>query len=122
IETHDHSDVLPGRAPDVHKHSVGKIFLLAGSRGLTGAAAMASGSAMRVGAGAVILGTPASVYPILAKKLTEVMVEPLPETQDGSLGSGSTVRINVHCAWADVVVIGPGLSRNGETRKLVWEI
>ena len=76
---------LPKRPKNAHKHSVGKIYVIAGSPGYTGAAAMTSVSALRAGTGTVILGTPASVYPILARKLTEVMVEPLPDTSTGTL-------------------------------------
>ncbi|MBI1805347.1 MAG: NAD(P)H-hydrate dehydratase [Ignavibacteria bacterium] len=122
ISSDDVRMVLPHRPLHAHKHSVGKIFVLAGSRGLTGAAAMASSSAMRAGAGAVILGTPASVYPILAKKLTEVMVEPLSDTSEGSVSFGALDQIKKHLQWADVVVVGPGLSRNPDTVKLVHHI
>jgi len=114
--------VLPRRPLDAHKHSVGKILILAGSRGLTGAAAMTSASAMRAGAGAVILCTPQSVYPILARKLTEVMVEPMPETPDGSLSLDAYQAARKHFQWADVLIIGPGLSRIEETQRLVWKV
>jgi hydroxyethylthiazole kinase-like uncharacterized protein yjeF len=122
VEGSDVARSLPLRPLDAHKHSVGKIFVLAGSRGLTGAAAMTSASALKSGAGTVILGTPASVYPILARKLTEVMVEPLPETHEGSLGLSGFSSIQKHISWADVVILGPGLSRNPETKELVWKI
>lgn len=111
--------LLPKRPRDAHKHSVGKIFVIAGSRGLTGAAAMVSEAAMRMGAGAVVLGTPKSVYPILAKKLTEVMVESFDETAEGSLSMNALPSIERYVKWSDVVVLGPGLSRNPETRELI---
>lgn len=119
VDRIDVGRVLPRRPFDAHKHSIGKIFVLAGSRGLTGAAAMVSLAAMRMGAGAVVLGTPKSVYPILAKKLTEVMVEPLEETAEGSLGPAAVRSIEKFLDWADVVVIGPGVSRHVETQQLV---
>ncbi len=122
VEQHDVSRLLPRRPVDAHKHSVGKIFVLAGSRGFTGAAAMASSAAMRAGAGAAVLGTPSSVYPILAKKLTEVMVEPLPETEAGSVSAKAFDQVKKHLAWSDLAIIGPGLSRNPETRDLVYRI
>jgi NAD(P)H-hydrate epimerase len=118
----DVKGVMPVRPMNAHKHSVGKILVLAGSRGLTGAAAMVSASALRSGAGAVILGTPLSVYPILARKLTEVMVEPLPETPAGSLSMGARGSIEKHLDWADVLILGPGLSSDEETRRLIREI
>ncbi len=113
---------LPHRPLSAHKHSVGKILVIAGSKGFTGAASMTSTSAMKAGMGAVILGTPASVYPILARKLTEVMVEPLPETIDATLSLSAFGAIEKHLAWADVVVIGPGLSQNSETQQLIQKI
>ena len=122
VEGTDVLSALPARRFDAHKHSVGKILIIAGSRGLTGAAAMSSVSAMRTGAGSVVLCTPQSVYPILASKLTEVMVHPMPETSQGSLSLGAYEALTRHCDWADVVVIGPGLSRNDETQALVSKL
>ena len=76
--------MLPERKPDGHKGSFGKILLLCGSRGYTGAAALASMGALRSGAGLVYLGVPESIYSIEAIKLTEPIVFPLPE-DDGKL-------------------------------------
>ncbi len=113
---------LPKRPLTAHKHSVGKIFVLAGSRNLTGAPAMAAQSAMRAGAGAVVLGSPASIHKALMRKLTEVMVSPLPETSAGSLSLEGIGEILDKCQWADVVVIGPGLSTDPETTDLVLSL
>ncbi|HTK80953.1 MAG TPA: NAD(P)H-hydrate dehydratase [Bacteroidota bacterium] len=114
--------ILPKRERTAHKHSVGKILVLAGSRGLTGAAAMTAASAMRAGAGAVVLGTPSSVYSTLSKKLTEVMVEPFPDTAEGTLSLGAFESAKRHFEWADLLILGPGLSRNDETRQLIRKI
>ncbi|MBI5217204.1 MAG: NAD(P)H-hydrate dehydratase [Ignavibacteriae bacterium] len=122
IEQKDVQATLPVRSFNVHKHSVGKILVLAGSVGLTGAAAMVSESAMKVGAGAVVLGTPKSVYSILAKKLTEVMTEPLDSTDEGSLSQSSLPEIEKLLQWADMLVLGPGLSRNQETQQLIQHL
>jgi hydroxyethylthiazole kinase-like uncharacterized protein yjeF len=122
IHLSDIKKSLPLRPFNVHKHNVGKILVLAGSRGLTGAAAMTSMSAMRVGAGAVVLGTPESVYPVLAKKLTEVMVTPLWETSGGSLSNTAFDQMKIHLDWADLVIIGPGLSVHPETVELIQHI
>ncbi|MEK6571016.1 MAG: NAD(P)H-hydrate epimerase, partial [Bacteroidota bacterium] len=85
VQRGDVQRMLPRRPLDAHKHSVGKIFVLAGSRGLTGAAVMCCRSAMRAGAGAVVLGIPKSLLPVVARKLTEVMPNPLEETEDQSI-------------------------------------
>ena len=101
---------------------MGKVFVLAGSRGLTGAAALTSMAALRSGAGAVLLGTPDSVYPILARKLTEAMVLPLPSTPEGGLGMKSFEMIREKINWADVVVVGPGLGQQKETQEVILKI
>lgn len=122
LDSTDVKNVLPRRPLTAHKHSVGKIFIIAGSQGMTGAAAMTANSAMRSGAGAVILGVPQTIYPILAKKLTEVMVIPLPSTVDGTLAMEAYDDIAKHIDWADMVICGPGVSRNRDTRDLIWRI
>ena len=74
------------------------------------------------GLGAVVLAVPGSIHHLLAKKLTEVMVHPLDETPDGSVALTALDAIRKHCAWADVVVAGPGLSRNAETQELLLRL
>ena len=69
--------LLPDRNPESHKGDFGKILLLCGSRGYTGAAALAAMGALRSGAGLVYLGVPESFYAIEAAKLTEPVVFPL---------------------------------------------
>lgn len=107
--------ILPSRPRTSHKHSVGKILVLTGSVGLTGAAALAAAAAMRSGAGAVILGVPRSIYPVLAKKLTEVMVKPLPESPGGTLCAASLGAVEKELDWADVILTGPGLGMGDDT-------
>jgi NAD(P)H-hydrate epimerase len=122
VEQSDVRRILPKRSIHAHKYSVGKVLVLAGSKGLTGAAALCCTSALRAGAGAVILGTPESVYPILARKLTETMVFPLPATSAGTLSLAALDIIRERLSWADVLVIGPGLSQNPETQQLILKI
>jgi len=109
IRRSDIPECLPNRPRNSHKHSVGKILILAGSVGLTGAAALAASAAIRGGAGAVVLGIPGSLYPVLGKKLTEVMVKPLPESKAGTLSSASLDHVRRELEWADVILAGPGL-------------
>ena len=84
--------MLPERKPDGHKGSFGKILLLCGSRGYTGAAALAAMGALRCGAGLVYLGVPESIYSIEAIKLTEPIVFPLSEL-DGKLSDTAVVDV-----------------------------
>jgi NAD(P)H-hydrate epimerase len=122
VEQVDVRRIIPKRSMHAHKYSVGKVLVLAGSKGLTGAAALCSTSAMRAGAGAVVLGIPEPVYPILARKLTEVMTFPLPATGDGTLSLDALNGIRAKLSWADVLMLGPGLSQNLETQQLILKL
>lgn len=105
------SQMLPVRPADGHKGTFGRVFLLAGSTGLTGAAALAGEAILRSGAGLVTLGIPASLNGIMEVKLTEVMTLPL-EEEEGHLSRRAIPQILEAAAKADVVAVGPGLGQN----------
>ena len=112
-----HSDVLkilPDRDANAHKGNFGRILLLCGSRGYTGAAALAAMGALRCGAGLVYLGVPESIYTIEAVKLTEAIVFPLPD-EDGSLSDLAVDKILQMLPQMDAVLIGPGLGQSDGT-------
>ncbi len=119
VHAPDVAAALPKRSRRAHKYSVGKVFVLAGSRNFTGAPAMCAHAALVSGAGAVVLGAPRSIQGTLGSKLTEVIVEPLDETVEGTVAASAADAIRKRVEWADAVVIGPGLSRNAETDKLI---
>ena len=107
----NHSEVLrilPDRASDSHKGDYGRILLLCGSRGYTGAAALAAMGALRSGAGLVYLGVPECIYTIEAVKLTEPVVFPLPDAE-GMLSENAVNNIFKMLPNMDAVLIGPGL-------------
>lgn len=121
----DISDIkkfLPERKNDSNKYTNGKVFVLSGSEGLTGATYLCSMSALRSGAGAVITGIPECINSIMEIKLTEVMTLPLHETNDKTLSLKSYSKIKEKLKWADAVLIGPGISKNEETMDLVRKI
>ncbi|MBQ8621722.1 MAG: NAD(P)H-hydrate dehydratase [Oscillospiraceae bacterium] len=112
-----HTDVLsllPDRDVNAHKGDFGKILLLCGSRGYTGAAALAAMGALRSGAGLVYLGVPESIYAIEAVKLTESVVFPLPDA-DGMLSKEAVATICDKLCKMDAVLIGPGLGQSEGT-------
>ena len=112
--------LLPARARDVHKGSCGRILMLAGSLGMTGAAALAAEAALRIGAGLVTLAVPERLYPVLAAKLTEVMVVPIPDEGTGCFGGMKALEAALSLAQnMDAVLIGPGLGRKAETSEFV---
>ncbi len=122
VHARDVAGALPKRSRRANKYSVGKVFVLAGSRNFTGAPAMCAQAALVSGAGAVIVGAPQSIRGTLAAKLTEVIIEPLDETPAGTVAESAGEAIRKRVEWADVVVIGPGLSRNAETDRLILSL
>lgn len=112
------NDFLPPRDVWSHKGNFGRILLLCGSRGYTGAAALAAMGALRSGAGVVYLGVPESIYAIEAVKLTEPVVFPLPD-RDGMLASDAVKQILAMKDRMHAVLIGPGLGKSQGTRAVL---
>ncbi len=107
-------DILPDRNPFAHKGDFGKILLLCGSRGYTGAAYLAAMGSLRAGAGLVYLGVPESIYAIEAVKLNEPVVFPLPD-KGGMLSEAAAPEIEKRLPQMDAVLIGPGLGQSRGT-------
>jgi len=110
------------RRPDTHKGDYGHLLVIAGSVGKTGAAAMASEAALRMGAGLVTLAIPKSLNAIVAVKLTEVMTEPLPETPKQTLSLRAFNSILRLCENKRAIIIGPGIGTFKETQSLVLKL
>lgn len=111
--------LLKPRPLDVHKGDCGRIMVIAGSVGMTGAAVMASEAALRAGAGIVTLASAGSLNSIFSVKLTEVMTIPLPDNEDGLLTEGSLDTAVEKAADFDTVLIGPGMGRAPETAEFI---
>jgi ADP-dependent NAD(P)H-hydrate dehydratase / NAD(P)H-hydrate epimerase len=122
VEREDVKKLLPPRPFNAHKYSVGKVLVVAGSRAFTGAPVLASLSALRTGAGAVVLCVPGSIHAMLVRKLTDVIVSPCAETTEGTFAYRAVEDLESRLSWADVVVLGPGLSRHEETDRLVHTV
>ena len=110
--------ILPDRDPYAHKGDFGKILLLCGSRGYTGAAALAAMGTLRSGAGLVYLGVPESIYAIEAVKLTEPVVFPLPD-EGGRLSSLAVPEVLSLLTKMDAVLVGCGLGQSAGTLAVV---
>ena len=110
--------LLPRRERDTHKGDYGKMLLLCGSRGFTGAAALAARGALRTGAGLVYLAVPESIYAIEAVKLTEPVVLPLPEAE-GMLCEASLAKIGELLPKMDAVLFGSGSGIGPGTEKVL---
>ncbi|HTY20422.1 MAG TPA: NAD(P)H-hydrate dehydratase [Geobacteraceae bacterium] len=114
--------LLKGRGKIAHKGDGGHCLIIAGSTGKTGAAAMAANGALRTGAGLVTLAVPASLNHILEVKTTEVMTLPVPDGGTGFFGNQSRKPIEAALTGKAVVALGPGISWQSETARLVREL
>lgn len=118
----DVKNALPVRNINSNKYTNGKLFVVSGSVGFSGASYMCSLSALKAGCGAVILGIPESLNEVMESKTTEVITLPLNETEDKSLSGFSYEKIHEKILWSDSVLIGPGIGRNNETLSLIRRI
>jgi ADP-dependent NAD(P)H-hydrate dehydratase / NAD(P)H-hydrate epimerase len=115
--------LLSRRRLNSHKGDYGHILILAGSARYSGAAVLCAEAAMRSGAGLVTLGIPSGLNNAVIKiKPKEVMTLPLPQTRAQSLSLSGYGRIKSFLKEADVVLLGPGLSRDRSTQKLARKI
>jgi hydroxyethylthiazole kinase-like uncharacterized protein yjeF len=110
---------MPRRGAASTKFSSGNVFIIGGSRGLTGAPCMSALAAMRSGAGYVTVGAPASLELSFTVRLLEAMMVGLPEDGDGHLDPAGVEPVLKAIGRADAVVLGPGLSRDPDAQELV---
>jgi hydroxyethylthiazole kinase-like uncharacterized protein yjeF len=110
---------MPRRGVSSTKFSSGNVFVVGGSRGLTGAPSMSALAAMRTGAGYVTVGAPASLELSFTVRLLEAMMVGLPEDGDGHLDPAGVEPVLKAIGRADAVVLGPGLSKDADAQALV---
>lgn len=110
---------LPRRRADSHKGDFGHVLVVAGSRGKAGAARMTSLAALRAGCGLVTTALPAILRGRLVASAMEVMTEEMPETSSGALAYGALPRLLRLLEGKRALAIGPGLTTDPETRRLV---
>lgn len=111
--------VLPVRARNSHKGDYGRVLLLCGSTGMTGAAVLAANAAVRSGSGLVYLGVPESVFPICASHCISPIVFPLSCDAAGKLCMDAKTEILRRLPAMDAVLFGPGVGRSEEVADLL---
>ncbi len=108
---------------NVHKNNFGHVFVLAGSRHMMGAAGLITLAAMRSGAGLTTLGVPKSLNTVAQKKIPfVVMSRSLKETPQQTLSLSAYKEIAAFAKKCTVMALGPGLSQNKSTQKLILKI
>lgn len=122
LDKSEMSLLLPERPPYSHKGSFGHVFLIAGSRGKTGAALMAAKASLRAGAGLVTIGIPEYLTGSFQSAVREEMLLPLPDTGKGELSAKGLSEALDFLEGADVLALGPGLGRAEETAALIREL
>ncbi len=112
------------KAPDVntHKHRQGKVLVIAGSRGMTGAAILASLGAVHSGVGLVTTCAPESLNNIYETNIIEGLTVSCQDDGKGYFTVKNYDEIEKYFDWADVLLIGPGLGKNESTKKLVIKV
>lgn len=113
---------LPRRAPDGHKGTYGKVLVLAGSRGMSGAAVLCGRAALRSGAGLVQVATPADVQALVAGAYPAYTTIGIRQHADGTFGDGTAEEVIELAQTADVLAIGPGSGREPGTVAFVRRI
>ena len=109
---------LPQRDRKTSKFDFGRVLVIAGSRSMRGAAALASEAAMRVGGGLCILAT-TEVHPLTPR---EVMTEVLPANPDGTISPSSKQILEYQAQRATSIIVGPGIGTHPETLKMLAEL
>lgn len=115
--------LLSRRKLNVHKNDFGHVLVLAGSKGMLGAAALCGLSAMRAGAGLVTIGVPESLNSVFQKKISAViMTLPLKETSEQAISQSAFHQIKPLFSKFNVIAIGPGLTTHPGTRQFILKI
>jgi NAD(P)H-hydrate epimerase len=121
VEPEDALVLLPQKGKNLNKYSAGKVFTIAGSVALPGAAALTSKASLSIGAGASVLAFPKAGRELVSPHLAEVIMETYGKTEE-YLTPDILPILQKRIEWADVVAIGPGLGRNEQTQKAVIKI
>jgi hydroxyethylthiazole kinase-like uncharacterized protein yjeF len=110
---------LPARRRDINKFDCGRVLVIGGSVGYTGAPVMCAKAALRAGAGLVYAAVPQAAYQPAAAQLLEAMPFPLPDDGGGRFSENALPVLLERLKGCDVCVIGPGLGRSEALAGLV---
>lgn len=118
-EVIDRLPALPARAADANKGDFGRVLIVAGSRGMSGAAVLSASAALRSGAGLVRVAVPQGVLPLVAAANPCYMTAPLPEDEHGRLNAAALDEMIELVRGNTVAAVGPGIGRGPDLTALV---
>ena len=113
---------LPPRLPESNKGNFGRILIVAGSRGMSGAAILCASAALRAGAGLVKVAVPAEILPIVAAGNPCYMTAPLPQDAEGRVAPSALAMLLKWSETQDVIALGPGLDRSANLTTLILDL
>ena len=122
IEDNFVSKLIPRRYRASNKGDYGRVLIISGSVGMTGAGCLVAGAALRTGAGLVYLGVPSTLVPVYDASLIESITLPLEDNGLGYISKDSIKQILGHLKRVTVVAVGPGLSVNDDIVEIVSNI
>ncbi len=118
-EQDDVAEEFPPRPRAAHKGDFGNLLVIAGSRGMSGAARLVATAALRSGVGLVKVACPELIRSEVAAQIPEIMTIGLPFTEDGAIAASAVETLSPFLAWADVIAVGPGLGTHDETGRFL---
>ena len=121
-ELDDVAEEFPPRPSDAHKGDFGKLLVIAGSRGMSGAARLVAMAALRSGVGLVKVACPEPIRSEVAAQIPELMTIGLPAAPDGAIAAGALDVLLPYLEWADAIAVGPGLGTGEETGRFLQSL
>ncbi|MBI3410075.1 MAG: NAD(P)H-hydrate dehydratase [Planctomycetes bacterium] len=122
VETVTDLPVLPRRQPESNKGNYGRILVIAGSRGMSGAAVLCGSAALRAGAGLVRVAVAEGILPIVAASNPCYMTVPLTQDDDGRIAGEALAELRPWIAQNDVLAVGPGLGKSHSLSRMLREL
>jgi NAD(P)H-hydrate epimerase len=117
-----HMPRLAPRPCDAHKGMFGRVLVVAGSRGMSGAAVLSATAALRGGAGLVRVAVPQGIWPVVAMGNPSYMTAPLADDAAGLIAAGAEAELLTHVSASDILAVGPGLGRGEAITRLVFAL
>jgi NAD(P)H-hydrate epimerase len=118
----DLGPAVPPREATVHKRSVGKVLVVAGSVSMSGAAVLAATGALRAGAGLVRMAVPQCIGDLVGPQVVEALTARMPDTAKGAFSFDAVGRVVELASQMQVMALGPGIGKDTETMNFVTEV